>query len=280
MLRTTRRVIDLGPADLPRVRQLCARNPTVNAFVDHRAHVTGLDRRRLGGAVWGYVEQDELVSACHVGANIVPVEATPDAIAAFGAQAAPLGRTCSSLVGPADAVLPLWELLEPAWGPAREVRAEQPFLAIDTAPAIRPDPAVRRLGIDEFDTLYPASVAMFTEEVGVSPELEGPSHYRARVAQLLARGWCFARVDNGRIVFKAEVGLATSGACQVQGVYVDPELRGRGIAAPAMAAVVAMARASIAPVVTLYVNASNAPARATYARTGFVQTATFSTILF
>jgi len=280
VLRTSRRVIDLGPADLPRVRRLCARNPTVNAFVEHRAHVTGLDQRRLGGSVWGYVEQGELLSACHVGANLVPVEATPQAVAAFGEQAAALDRTCSSMVGPACAVLPLWELLEASWGPAREVRAEQPFLAVDTVPAIRPDPAVRRLGIDELDLLYPASVAMFTEEVGVSPELEGPSYYRARVAQLLTRGWCFARVERDRIVFKAEIGLATSGVCQVQGVYVDPEFRGRGIAAPAMAAVVSMALASIAPVVTLYVNAGNVAARAAYARTGFVQTATFSTVLF
>ena len=280
MLRTSTRVIDLGPADLPRVRRLCARNPTVNAFVAHRVDATGLERSRLGGAVWGYVQQGELVSACHVGANLVPVEVTPAAISAFAGQASTLDRTCSSMVGPARAVLPLWEQLEPSWGPAREVRADQPFLAIDTAPAIRPDPDVRRLTVDEFDTLYPASVAMFTEEVGISPELEGTSYYRTRVAQLLARGCCFARVEDGRIVFKAEVGLATSGACQIQGVYVDPEFRGRGIATPAMAAVVTMALASIAPVVTLYVNAGNTAARATYARTGFVQTATFSTVLF
>jgi predicted GNAT family acetyltransferase len=280
LLRTGRRVVELGPADLARVLDLCRRAPAVNAFVEHRVLTTDLDRRRLGGVVWGYLERDELMSVCHVGANLVTVAATTDAITAFADHAARSPRSCSSLVGLASAVLPMWERLEPAWGPAREVRAEQPFMVIDRPSPVPPDPRVRRLTLDDFDAVYPASVAMFTEEVGVSPESDGAGYYRARVAQLLSRGWSFARIEEGRVLFKAEVGLATPQACQVQGVYVDPEFRGRGLAAPGMAAVVQMARAEVAPVVSLYVNAGNTAARTAYERAGFVQAATFSTVLF
>jgi len=129
--------------------------------------------------------------------------------------------------------------------------------------------------------LYPACVAMYTEEVGVSPELGGGADlYRARVAQLVAKGWSFARIENGRVVFKAEVAAASPYACQVQGVYVDPARRGEGLAAAGMAAVVHLALESIAPVVSLYVNEHNLPARRAYARAGFEQTGTFSTIMF
>jgi predicted GNAT family acetyltransferase len=134
--------------------------------------------------------------------------------------------------------------------------------------------------IDELDVIYPASVAMFVEEVGVSPESDGAAHYRARVAQLVSRGWAFARLEDGQVVFKAEIGVATSRACQIQGVYVHPDHRGRGIAAPAMAAVVNAALRDIAPVVSLYVNAGNTAARRAYQRAGFVRAATFATILF
>jgi predicted GNAT family acetyltransferase len=280
LLRTERRLVELGPTDLTRLVALCRRDPAVNAFVEHRALSTELDRRRLGGAVWGYLDGDELVSACHMGANLVVVEADSEAIAAFADHAARSSRTCSSLVGPASAVLSMWQRLEPVWGPAREVRAEQPFMVIDGPPAVAADPLVRRLGIDDFDVVYPASVAMFTEEVGVSPEADGAGYYRARVAQLLSRGWSFARIENGRVLFKAEVGLATPQVCQIQGVYVDPAARGRGLAAPGMAAVVEMARAHIAPVVSLYVNAGNVAARAAYQRAGFAKTSTFATVLF
>ena len=47
-----------------------------------------------------------------------------------------------------------------------------------------------------------------------------------------------------------------------------------------MAAVVVATRRDVAPVVSLYVNAFNAPALATYRRVGFEQVGTFTTVLF
>jgi uncharacterized protein len=154
-------------------------------------------------------------------------------------------------------------------------------MQIGTEPALAPDPLVRRTEQADLDVLYPACVAMYTEEVGVSPEVGGGADlYRARVAQLVAKGWSFARIESGRVVFKAEVAAASPYACQVQGVYVDPARRGEGLAAAGMAAVVHLALASIAPVVSLYVNEHNVAARRAYARAGFEQTGTFSTIMF
>ena len=82
------------------------------------------------------------------------------------------------------------------------------------------------------------------------------------------------------MLFKTEVGAATSYACQLQGVYVRPDMRGRGIAAAAIAAVVEQVRASVAPSVTLYVNGHNTAARRAYERVGFEHTETFASILF
>jgi hypothetical protein len=122
---------------------------------------------------------------------------------------------------------------------------------------------------------------MFTEEVGVSPlHGDGGTSYRARVGELIRAGRAFARIEDGQVIFKAEVGAATARSCQVQGVWVRPEYRGRGLAAPGMAGVVDLARASIAPVVSLYVNDFNAPARATYRRAGFTEVGEFMSVLF
>ena len=69
---------------------------------------------------------------------------------------------------------------------------------------------MRRTTRKDMDELYPACVDMYTEEVGVSPEDGGGAElYRARVSQLMNRGWSFARFDDGRLVFKAEVACAT-----------------------------------------------------------------------
>jgi len=211
----------------------------------------------------------------------VPVAATPAAIGAFAGRARLLGRRCSSIVGLAPAVLDLWDLLQPYWGPAREVRASQPCMAISGEPQVAPDPLVRRVRPEELDILLPASVAMFTEEVGVSPTSgDGGASYRARLEQLIRGGRAFARIEGGKVIFKAEIGAVTPQACQVQGVWVRPECRGQGLAAPGMAAVVVEAARSIAPVVSLYVNDYNRPARAAYLRAGFAETGRFMSVLF
>jgi uncharacterized protein len=260
---------------------LCDRDPVTNVFVAARIRSNGLDPVSLGAQVWGYYEGGRLVSACYVGANMVPVEAVPAATTLFAERARAAGRRCSSIAGQADAVRDLWELLAPFWDRPREIRDPQPLLAIASDPDVAPDPMVRPVRTDEIGLLMPASIAMFTEEVGVSPiGPDGGAMYRARVTELVTSGRSFARIENNRVIFKAEIGAVTPAACQVQGVWVPPEERNRGIAAKGMAAVVAIARQNLAPIVSLYVNDFNAPARAAYKRVGFRQVGTLMSVLF
>jgi predicted GNAT family acetyltransferase len=279
VLRATTHLRALTPSDLPELHELLDRDPLVNLFVRNRVDATKLQARWLGGQVWGYFEDGVLVSACHAGANLVPVQATARALEVFAEQVLTDNVRPSSIVGPRDSVISMWELLEPRWGPARSPRLVQPFMVMERDSRIAPDPRVRPVLIDEFDTIYPACVAMFTEEVGVDPEAGNRSGYRARVAQLISQGWAFAIIEDGEVIFKTEVGAATPYACQLQGVYVRPDLRGRGIAGPAVAAVVRLVRRSIAPIVTLYVNDHNTAARRVYERVGFEHTTTFASIL-
>lgn len=281
MLTTRDGVRPLGVADLQDFLELAGRDPVVNVFADYRARTTSLEPRWLGGEVWGRFEDGRLRAACHVGANLVPVQADQDDARAFAERALARGRTVSTIVGPHAAVRAFWDAVSPAWGTPRELRWQQPHLEIATDPLVAPDADVRRTTREDMGQLYPACVAMYTEEVGLSPELGGGSDlYRARVTQLVSRGWSFARFDEGRLVFKAEVACASPSAAQVQGVWVPPDRRGEGLAVAGMAAVVDLVRRDIAPVVSLYVNEWNHAARRAYERVGFAETARFSTIMF
>ena len=280
MLRTTALHV-MRAEDLPEVTSLLDRDPVSDVFVASRVQAVGLDPARLGGELWGHVVDGRLEALCHAGANLVPVQAGPEAVRAFAERARRQGRRCASIVGERSAVAAMWDLLEPTWGPARDVRERQPLMAIDHAPDVPADPLVRRVRPEELDALVPACVAMFTEEVGVSPiAADGGTLYRARVAELIRGGRAFARIEDGRVLFKAEVGSVTDKACQVQGVWVPPELRGRGLSSPGMAAVVEHALRDIAPIVSLYVNDYNEAARATYRRVGFADHGTFMSVLF
>ena len=62
-------------------------------------------------------------------------------------------------------------------------------------------------------------------------------------------------------------------------VWMDPAWRGRGLAAPAMAAVVELARRDHGTV-SLYVNDFNTRALRTYRRVGFERIGTMATLLY
>ncbi|MEV7403263.1 GNAT family N-acetyltransferase [Streptomyces sp. NPDC091267] len=280
MTQTTTRVLE--PSDLGAALAVLESEPVANAFVTSRVQIAGLDPWRLGGEMWGWYADGRLRSLCYSGANLVPICATPEAVRAFADRARRAGRRCSSIVGPAEPTTQLWRLLEPGWGPAREVRANQPLMVTESPSAdVPPDPLVRRVRKEEMDVLMPACVAMFTEEVGVSPLAgDGGLLYQARVAELVGAGRSFARIEDGKVVFKAEIGATTSQACQIQGVWVAPEFRGRGYSETGMAAVVRLALADVAPIVSLYVNDYNTPARKSYSRIGFREVGTFMSVLF
>ncbi|MFG3403924.1 GNAT family N-acetyltransferase [Streptomyces sp. NPDC048142] len=280
LTQTTTRVLE--PSDLGAALALLESEPVVNAFVTSRVQVAGLDPWRLGGEMWGWYADGMLRSLCYSGANLVPICAGPEAVRAFADRARRAGRRCSSIVGPAEPTTQLWRLLEPSWGPAREVRGNQPLMVTESLSAdVTPDPLVRRIRKDETEILMPACVAMFTEEVGISPLAgDGGLLYQARVAELIGTGRSFARIDDGKVVFKAEIGAATPQACQIQGVWVAPEHRGKGLSETGMAAVLRYALADVAPVVSLYVNDYNTPARKAYHRVGFREVGAFMSVLF
>jgi predicted GNAT family acetyltransferase len=282
VLRTSTAARVLGAADREAALAVCEQDPVANAFVASRL-LENRAFRSTAGEVWGFAERGELVSLCWAGANLVPVQATSAALDVFAARARRVGRRCSSILGPAEAVLGLWERLERPWWPARDVRADQPLLVLDGPPLIAPDPLVRLARPPETDLVVPASAAMFQEEIGFSPiGRDGGVAYRASVSALVLAGRTFVRMDPAgpEVMFKADLASVTSQVAQIQGVWMAPRMRGQGLAAGAMAAVCAATQAGIAPVVSLYVNAYNAPALAAYRRVGFRQVGTFATVLF
>ena len=267
--------------DLAAANLLLAADPVAHCFVASRVALGGVDPWRIGGDLLGYFDDSGLVSMLYCGANLVPVATTQATRAAFADRLRLSGRRCSSLVGPADEVLDLWRLLEPSWGPAREVRDVQPLMAIDGPPTVPGDPLVRRATSADLELLVPACIAMFIAEVGVSPVAGGlAAAYRARIAEIVKEGRSFVRIEDGVVLFKAEVGAVAQDVCQVQGVWVDPAYRGHGHSISGMASVVTMAREQIASTVSLYVNSYNTAARKAYRTVGFDERGAFATVLF
>ncbi|GAA1991751.1 GNAT family N-acetyltransferase [Amycolatopsis minnesotensis] len=254
-------------------------------MVSARVEVAGLDPWRLGGELWAAESRTprpvRVQGLCFSGPNLIPLRGNISAIRSFADRALRRQRACSSLVGPAEQVMALWDELVTEWGPAREVRGDQPLLAIDALPSVAPDPLVRQVRPDEINRYLPAAIAMFIEEVGVDPRAgDGGVSYRARVAELIAGGRAFARFEGDRVVFKAEIGALSTTVGQIQGVWVHPDRRGHGLGTAGTAAVVTRLVRGMGRTASLYVNSFNAPALASYRKIGFDQVGQYATVLF
>ncbi|MEO7262676.1 MAG: GNAT family N-acetyltransferase [Jatrophihabitantaceae bacterium] len=273
----------LMAADEVAVRSLVQRDRVLNCVVDARLQrAPDLNPQRLGGYLWGIGEAGVgLQAAAFAGGNLIPVGEDLGALELIAGQLARTGRGCSSIVGAAESVGAMWSVLSRRWGPARAVRASQPLLYADSPAGVEADSRVRRVRAAELPRFLPAAVSMFTEELGMPPTGQDSGRgYQARVAELISAGRAFARFDaRGQVEFKAEVGVLASATAQIQGVWVRPDLRGRGIGTAAMAAVLQFAL-ELAPSVSLYVNDYNTAGRRLYDRLGMRQISTLSTVLF
>ncbi len=259
------------------VRRVFDDDPIGSCMVAARVADHGIDPNAIGGELWTRRGVEE--SLCYAGANLIPLRGRLSDLYAFADAAMTASRRCSSLVGRAELVMPMWQRLEPAWGPARDVREHQPLMSLNTMPNCDIDPDVRQVRPDEIDTYLVAAVDMFIGEVGVDPRLgDGGRGYRRRVASLIALGRAWARFEDGEVVFKAEVGSQSPAVSQIQGVWVHPERRGRGLGTSGTATLAAVI-VGTGRIASLYVNDFNTVARATYERVGFAEVGSFATVL-
>jgi uncharacterized protein len=263
----------LGRDDQALALAMLDRNPTRDAFIASRIlHDSALTS--FGPSpLWGAFDHGQLLRGMlHIGPNLVP--ATDDEAACEALAPAASGLYLARMVvGERATVELLWSLIGASYPPPREVRTRQHVYAVGPDQLVHdPDakaPGVARLAAkaDE-DQVLLLSAAMYAEEMGENPLARDPDGYRRRVRTLTARGWTYVYDVGGDLQFKMDVGCASDRTAQIQGVYVPPELRGRGVGTVAMAACCALAF-DRHPNLSLYVNDFNIPAIALYERIGF-----------
>ncbi|MFZ2511781.1 MAG: GNAT family N-acetyltransferase [Gordonia sp. (in: high G+C Gram-positive bacteria)] len=267
----------LGSRDSAAVARALDAHPVPSCMVAARVEAYGLAPRFLGGELWTASAPES--SLCFSGANLMPLSGDSGSLDLFAARALRAPRGCTSVVGPADLALGLWDRVCGEWGTPREIRDCQPLLAVDGYPAATIDRQVRLVTSADLDVYFPAAVEMFIGEIGVDPRgVDDGRSYRRRLAALISARRVFARFDGPRVVFKAEIGSLSRRVGQIQGIWVDPADRGLGHGTAGTAAVVA-AIARQGRIASLYVNGYNEVARATYRRVGFDHVGTFATVL-
>ena len=95
--------------------------------------------------------------------------------------------------------------------------------------AVEAETAELRLAtIDDLDLVVPAHAQTAFDESGVNPLDVDPEGFRQRCARRIEQGRTWVWVEEGRLMFKAEVITDTPDVVYLEGVWVDPAERGKG----------------------------------------------------
>ena len=251
---------------LEQILTFCARAPIERVFLEDIA------RRGLGR--FSALERDgQLVSLCHVGANVVP---SGERCGLF-ADATARGQA-RMIIGEESAVDELWAEVGSRMPQPRDDRPGQPVYVIEEPP----EPGgtgLRAATLDDLDLLVPACAAAHEEEIGIDPLRRDPDGFRWRTRAQIdeRRSWIW--LDGDVIRFKAEASAWTPSAVQLQQVWVDPAVRNLGYAQRAMRDLVRLLLRTV-PAVCLFVRPENAPALRVYDGIGMRRTISYRSLIF
>ena len=81
---------------------------------------------------------------------------------------------------------------------------------------------------EDLDLIVPVQAHLAELESGINPLTVDPDGFRARRLRKIEQGRTWVVVEDGRLIFKAEVESDTPDVIYLEGVYVDPTLRRTG----------------------------------------------------
>jgi uncharacterized protein len=242
-------------------------------FVRDNGLVSPLNR----GVFYGCRDVDgRLVGVALIGHATLVETDSDEACAAF----ARLARDCPRshvMMGERDRIKRFWKhYAEDGRSPrliCRELLMEQRW-PVKVKEAV---PGLRLATPEDLDQVMAAQAQMAFDESGVNPLEADPEGFRRRCLRRVEQGRVWVLTEGGRLIFKADIISETPEVRYVEGVWVAPDLRGRGYGLRCLSQLT-RELLSRAGAVTLLVNEKTQEAVAFYRRAGYKLRSQYDTI--
>jgi predicted GNAT family acetyltransferase len=136
---------------------------------------------------------------------------------------------------------------------------------------------LRLATLADLDLVMPVQARMAEEESGINPMKTDAVGFRLRCARRIEQGRTWVLVENGELIFKADIVSETPEVIYLEGVFVNADERGQGYGLRCLSQ---LSRNLLARVrsICLLVNDENKEAQAFYARAGFQYQCAYETI--
>lgn len=244
-----------------------AERPLHTVFMAGVIRDNGLSSALNRGSFYGCRNSRNELEGVSLLGHITLVETRNDhALKTFARFAQTLPRP-NVILGEENRVQRFWQEFADDEAPrliSRDLLLEQRW-ACSEQPAV---PALRTATLDDLYPVMSVHADLVMEETGINPMQTDPVGYRLRCARRIDQNRVWVWMQDGRVIFKADITCETPEVIYLEGVYVAPEARGKGYGSRCFAQ---LCRILLARVVSicLLVDEQNEKAQQLYFKTGF-----------
>jgi predicted GNAT family acetyltransferase len=204
-------------------------------------------------------------------------EARSDAAIAAFARIAQDCRDGHMLFGPQDDVQTFWNYYSDRGQQRRLYCRELLFEQTGPVEAREHVQGLRLARIDDLDLIVPVHARTAFEESGINPLDVDPEGFRQRCIRRIEQGKTWVWIENGKLIFKAEIVTDSPDVIYLEGVDVHPDERGKGYGLRCIAQLTTMLLERTHSVVLL-VNEEKKAAQSFYAKAGYELIGYYDTI--
>jgi GNAT superfamily N-acetyltransferase len=272
----------LAATETDEVLRFLAARPVQTVCLAGLARDNGLSSPLNRGTFYGCRDEHGALEGVALLGHATLFEARTDRALAALARAAHSMPPAHMIMGERGAVAGFWQHYtadgntSDAPAPRRTTRERLLSLRFPV-PAFAPCGVLRPATTDELDLMLPVQAELAQAASGVDPRAHDPQGFGARCARRLAQGRTWSVVEDGQLLFKAELQAVTPEVIYLEGIYVAPAARARHFGARCLSQ---LCRTLLdeTQAICLLVNEQNLAAHALYRRVGFRPAGHFDTI--
>ena len=201
---------------------------------------------------------------------------TDDALEVFARLAQDV-RSTHMIMGEQETIQRFWNYYSAGGQVPRLSCREVLFEQTSSVETFAPVPDLRPANLDDLSLIVPVHAALACQESGVNPLTADPDGFRMRYARRIRQERVWIWVEGGQLIFKADVVSDTPDAIYLEGIYVNPNERGKGYGSRCMSQLVRSLLKRTKAIV-LFVNEEHQAAQSFFQGIGFTRRGLYETI--
>jgi len=235
---------DAQPVNKPDISRVCSlrsdKTNDVLAFLSRRPVHTvvmsswirdnGIVSPHNRGIFYGYCNDlGELEGVALIGHTTLVEAHTEEALEAFAWIAKSSELKLHFLMAAGDTIETFWSYYVGDASKPRLICSELLFEMTFPTIVRKTVEKLRQATAEDLLLVAKAHAQVAFEESGVNPLEKDCEKFLERTLRRIEKGWCWVLIEEGRLLFKADIVAQTLEVSYLEGIYVAPDVRGNGI---------------------------------------------------